>query len=239
MFVRTVAATAQACLPIALAAAVKRPETAEDIDRRIAVWSRRVLQIAGIELRVSRRETVRSETSFVVMSNHQSHYDIPVLFQALQRRMRMVAKRELFQIPVFGEAMRAAGCVEIDRRERGHAIAALRGATRALSSGTDIWIAPEGTRSADGKLGPFKKGGFHLAIDAGVAVLPVGISGTLAVLPPHEWRVKRGVGVRVVVGQPLAPRATGPEGVAELMAAVRSAIEELSLESDGHELGPP
>jgi 1-acyl-sn-glycerol-3-phosphate acyltransferase len=200
--------------------------TPEICDERLQLWSRRLLQQAGVMLRVEGLERAPSDETFVVMSNHQSHYDIPVMFQALQRRVRMIAKAELFKIPGWGPAMRMAGMVEVDRKDRVAAIQSLESAKQALQQGTNIWIAPEGTRGPGGKLLPFKQGGFHLALSTGARILPVSIDGTGKVLEAHGRHVTEGVEVRVVVNEPVAAQDYPPERRDELVARVRRAIAE-------------
>jgi 1-acyl-sn-glycerol-3-phosphate acyltransferase len=153
------------------------------------------------------------------MSNHQSHLDIPILFVTFAGRLRMVAKRELFNVPFFGPAMRRAGIVEVDRSgDRDKARAAMSSAAEAIAGGTSIWIAPEGTRSEDGKIGAFKKGGFLLAKQAGAPIVPVAISGSRHILPKHARAMQPGVTVRVTYGEPIGPDAP----VEALMESVRT-----------------
>jgi 1-acyl-sn-glycerol-3-phosphate acyltransferase len=196
----------------------------EVCDARLLEWSRRILLQADVRLHVEGLDRAPANEAFVVMSNHQSHYDIPVMFQALRRRVRMVAKSELFKIPGWGPAMRMAGFVEVDRKDRLAAIKSLESAKHALSQGTSIWIAPEGTRGPGGKLLPFKQGGFHMALDTGARILPVSIDGTGRVLEAHGRRVREGVEVRVTVHAPVGPRDYGPERREELVARIRHAI---------------
>jgi 1-acyl-sn-glycerol-3-phosphate acyltransferase len=193
-------------------------------DDRLLAWSRKLLDDAEIKLEVEGLERAPSGETFVIMSNHQSLYDVPVMFQALRRRVRMVAKAELFKIPGWGRAMRLAGFVEVDRGDRVQAIRSLDSAKTALEQGTNIWIAPEGTRGPGGtNLLPFKKGGFHLATAAGARILPVSISGTSEVLAAHGRSVNPGVHVRVRVQAPIDTREYA--GSAEpLIEAVRAAI---------------
>jgi 1-acyl-sn-glycerol-3-phosphate acyltransferase len=196
--------------------------TASKCDERLQQWSRKLLEDAEIKLDVEGLAHAPGDETFVIMSNHQSLYDVPVMFQALRRRVRMVAKAELFKIPGWGRAMRLAGFVEVDRGDRAQAIQSLESAKSALSQGTNIWIAPEGTRGPGGKaLLPFKKGGFHLATGAGARILPVSISGTSKVLAAHGRSVHPGMNVRVQVQEPIDPRQYG---TSELIDAVRAAI---------------
>ncbi len=175
-----------------------------DHDRRLHDFARRVVSRLRIQLDVVGAEKVPLDRAFVYMSNHQSHMDIPVLYATVPSpSLRMVAKTELFKIPGFGRAMRAAEFVEVDRADRESAVDSLRRAGEILASGVSVWIAPEGHRSRDGALGPLKKGGFYLARDTGTAILPVALSGTRNVLPPDTRRMKPDVPVRVVFGDPI------------------------------------
>lgn len=199
--------------------------SAEACDRRLDWWSRQLLAKAEVSLRSSGTERARGQGPFVVMSNHQSLYDIPALYQTLPLRLRMVAKAELFRIPIWSQAMRAAGFVELDRSVRERAIESLGHAKAALAQGTSIWIAPEGTRSKDGRLGPFKMGGFHLAVGAAVRILPVTVSGTRRILPAKGASVVPGAEVCVTVHEPVDPALFGSAVNDQLVDSVRSKIE--------------
>jgi 1-acyl-sn-glycerol-3-phosphate acyltransferase len=198
--------------------------TPQICDQRLFDWSAKLLEQAQITLQVEGLERAVPGEAFVIMSNHQSHYDIPVLFQALHRRVRMVAKAELFKIPGWGRAMRLAGFVEVDRQDRSRAIQSLESAKAAVALGTSIWIAPEGTRGPGDHLLPFKQGGFHLAQSIGARILPVSIDGTSRVLEAHGRHVTEGITVRVTVGEPITTSDFGPERRTELVALVRRTI---------------
>lgn len=221
---RTLAATAEIAAVTVLDGVLRREDMAGRADERLERWSSRLLRIADIRLTIEGRAHLGQGETFVVMSNHQSHFDVPVIYAAIPGRLRMVGKTELFRIPVFGRAMRLTGFVEVDRRDRSQAVHALQGARDALASGTHIWIAPEGTRSETGRLAAFKKGGFHLALDAGARILPVSIDGTKDVLAAHGRVLQRGQPVRVVIGAPIDTRAFGPARMPDLIEAVRDAI---------------
>lgn len=193
-------------------------------DARIDRWSRALVDAARISIEVRGKQHMQGNEAFVVISNHQSHYDIPVLFQAYDKPIRMVAKHELFRIPVMGAAMRAAGFPELDRERRERAIASLSAASQALRSGMSIWIAPEGTRSPDGRLGAFKKGGFRMAIDARVRILPVTIDGTRRTLVAKGRDVREGQTVRVTFSEPVETSGFDRESLPALMEQVRTAI---------------
>jgi 1-acyl-sn-glycerol-3-phosphate acyltransferase len=202
--------------------------TQQVCDERLERWSRHVVANAGIKLDLAGRANVTPGVTYLVMSNHQSLYDIPVLFHVLGPNIRMVAKKELFGVPVFGHALAAAGFVEVDRGNRQSAIRNLERAHALLSKGTHVWIAPEGTRSPTGKLLPFKKGGFHLALDASLPILPVTLRGTRDVLRARGILSNRGVTVRVTFHPPVEPASyavRGKAGRQALMDDVRSALE--------------
>jgi 1-acyl-sn-glycerol-3-phosphate acyltransferase len=218
--------TLRISVPTVVEAALGRRPGAAVYDARLRSWSARLLDHAGVRVVARGLEHLGDGREvFVVMSNHQSHYDVPVLFRALPIPLRMVAKQELFHVPVWGRAMRDAGFIAIDRRDRRRAIESLAEAERAMrEGGVSIWIAPEGTRSRTGALGPFKSGGFHLAIDAGLRILPVTIVGTFDLLRAGTAALRKGAEVRVVVHPPIDPAPYGLARRAELAADVRAAI---------------
>lgn len=197
----------------------------ERVDERLRWWAHKIVDDAQMHLEVRGREHAEGDEPFIVMSNHQSLHDIPVLYCALPGRIRMVAKAELFRVPIWGRAMLAAGFVRVERANRGRAIQSLRDGASMLRDGTRLWIAPEGTRSHDGRLGPFKSGGFHLALDTNTRILPVVIDGTRHTLPANSARVRLGQSTTVTVLPPVDPRAYGKERRRELIAEVRSVIE--------------
>ena len=117
----------------------------------------------------------------------------------------MVAKAELFKVPVWGRAMRAAGFVRVTRSgDRAEAMAAMRECGEALARGVNVWLAPEGTRSIDGSIAKFKKGGFMLARDTGADIVPVAIDGSRDILPKNTSIFQRGARVKVTFGAPIA-----------------------------------
>ncbi len=205
--------------------------TMQTCDERLAAWSNRIVEHLGMQIEVSGREHFSPNQNYLVMSNHQSHYDVPVLFHVLGPphgvALRMIAKVELFSVPFFGRAMREAGFIAIDRNSRKAAMASLREAKEKMLSGVSVWIAPEGTRSPDGKLLPFKKGAFHLALDVRQPVLPVTIWGTRDALPRGRTVSSKGASVSVRIHPPIdtTPYPGDGLGIAPLMQDVRVAIE--------------
>jgi 1-acyl-sn-glycerol-3-phosphate acyltransferase len=202
------------------------PPDNERYAQRLRVWADKVVAAAKIDLVVRGREHLPHGEACVVMANHQSFYDIPVLLCAVRDPMTFVAKAELFRVPVFGKAMETAGIVRVDRKDRSQSVASLHGAVAQLAKGRHIYIAPEGTRSLDGRLGPFKSGGFRMALEAGARILPVAIDGTRHVLPPHELLVRTGKRVVVTVRPPIDPKEYGLDRRKELMEAVRASLAE-------------
>ena len=198
--------------------------THDRINGRIDAWSATLLRRAAIHLLAEGLEHAEGNEPFVVMSNHQSLFDIPIMFQAVPHPMRMIAKRELFRIPLFGTAMRVAGIIGIDRQNRRRAVEAIEHAKSLVQSGLSIWIAPEGTRSRTGELGEFKRGGFHLALGTGARILPATIVGTRDVLPPGTLSLARGLTVRVRFSHPVSPAHFGRTQLDQLVTAVRDQI---------------
>lgn len=207
------------CVPTVVDAATGRITKAR-CDTRLERWSSQIVSGVRMHLTVNGRAHMVSGETYVVMSNHQSHYDVPVLFHVLGSNLRMVAKQELFHVPIFGAAMREAGFISVDRKNRQSAIQSLAEAKPMLRAGTHLWIAPEGTRSLDGKVGAFKKGGFVLAQELDLRILPVTLSGTRQALPSQSARTKANQAVTVTFH---APVASGGDRE-DVMRAVRTAI---------------
>jgi 1-acyl-sn-glycerol-3-phosphate acyltransferase len=208
--------------------AVRGRVTKELSDQRLARWSRACVENAHIDIHVRGREHLRPGETYLVMSNHQSLYDIPVLFCVIGANIRMITKKELFGLPVFGRALTAGGFISIDRSNRRTAMRSLDRARDLLADGTHVWIAPEGTRSRTGALLPFKKGAFYLAFEAGLPILPVTLRGTRDALPAKGLLSTAGARVVVTLHPKIDPRpyaARGRPGRDELMKEVRLVLE--------------
>jgi 1-acyl-sn-glycerol-3-phosphate acyltransferase len=137
------------------------------------VWARGILSSAGVQVRVRSHATLDPKRPYVVMPNHLSTVDIWAIFVAVPVPLRFIAKKQLGRIPLFGWAMRAGRFIFIDRQNASAARRTIDAAAERVRNGCSVVIFPEGTRSLDGHLGAFKKGGFHLAINAGAAVVPI------------------------------------------------------------------
>lgn len=188
------------CFAEAVAGRLER----ETADARLRAFGQNVVALTRMRLTVEGREHVPTDQPFVYMSNHQSHLDIPVLYATVPApTLRMVAKAELFKIPMWRRPLTAADFVEVDRSDRAQALASMRRAEDVIRQGVSIWIAPEGTRSKTGEIGELKKGGFHLAIDTGTPILPVSIQGTRVALQSGSIFIQPDCPVRVVFGRPI------------------------------------
>src|SRR5262245_19908361 len=169
------------------------------IDERARWFGRRVVEVLEIDLHATGAERVPPGRAYVYMSNHQSHLDIPVLYATLPSpTIRMLAKKELFEIPLWGRGLRAAEYIEVDRSNHAAAMRSIEFAAKLVRDGVSIYLAPEGTRSRDGSIGKLKKGGFHLALGTGAPIVPVAISGTIDILPRGGKVMRTGQAVRVV-----------------------------------------
>jgi 1-acyl-sn-glycerol-3-phosphate acyltransferase len=189
------------------------------VDERARWFGQRVVELLDVDLHVRGRDRVPADRAYVYMSNHQSHLDIPMLYAALpSETIRMLAKKELFQIPVWGRGLRAAEFVEVDRGNHARAMKSIDHAAKLLRDGVSIYLAPEGTRSRDGSIGKLKKGGFHLALETGAPIVPVAIRGTIDILPRGGKVMRTGQRVDLTIGSPISVKDQNLEG---LMAQVR------------------
>ncbi len=206
----------------------------ESQDRRLHEFGRRVVERARIQLTVSGAEKVPVDRAFIYMSNHQSHIDIPVLYATVpSSTLRMVAKTELFRVPLFGHAMRVGNMIEVNRSDRKRAVESLRRAAQLIADGVSVWIAPEGSRSRTGALGPLKKGGFHLARDTGTPIVPVALSGTYNVLPPDTTSMAHDVPVHVHFGAPIPVEGRAvPDLMGEVEAFLSAHVRPLDGRAD-------
>jgi 1-acyl-sn-glycerol-3-phosphate acyltransferase len=165
-------------------------------------WARLLIGGVGCRVRVKGLENLEPGATYVFASNHASSTDILALLAALPANFRWIAKKELFAIPVFGSAMRKAGYIPIDRSDNRAAMASLQLAARRIREGSSVIIFPEGTRTLDGRLLPFKSGGFLLALRSGRPVVPVAIVGTHEALPAKSLLINPGP-IEVRLGRPL------------------------------------
>ena len=197
-------------------------------DRLIDGYWRRIFRSGNARLTATGREHFVPGQAYVVMSNHASILDIPALMGAIPGSMRMVMKEELKRVPLWGQALVASGFIPVDRKNRAKAIAQLDKAKQNLKKGVSVWVSPEGTRARDGKLAPFKKGGFHVALGLGVPIIPAWIEGTQDIVPPDQFGVRLGGDAQVRFGAPIATEGLGRDDIDGLIARVRAEILALS-----------
>lgn len=153
------------------------------------VWGRSCLRLAGLKFTVNGTENLPDDEPAIYVCNHQSNFDILLLYAGLPIQFRWMAKQELFRIPLFGAAMKRAGYIPIDRSNRRQAMRSVTAAAGQIRKGASVVIFPEGTRTADGNLMPFKKGALMIASKAGVPVVPMAISGSYQAQPKGQFRI--------------------------------------------------
>lgn len=197
------------------------------------VWSPVLVWISGSKLIVEGQENVDPRRPTIYASNHQSSLDIPIMFMAIPANVRFVAKHQLRYVPMLGWYLWLAGHIFVDRARRASAIASLDAASEKIRSGTSIIVYPEGTRSPDGRILPFKKGSFALALKARVPICPITVEGSGQVMPRARWDVRTGLVIRVKIGRPMDTTRFADNDREGLMRAVRDVIIRQSLELGG------
>jgi 1-acyl-sn-glycerol-3-phosphate acyltransferase len=201
----------------------------EDVDRHEHVWADRVLAAVNVDYKIHNPYQVSflPDHCYVVMSNHASLFDIPLIIASFPGSIRLIAKKELFKIPIWGRALKTAEFVFIDRNNRRQAWKDLAQAKEKMRSGIALWISPEGTRTRTGELSPFKKGGFVLAMQTGAMIIPVGLHNTSEILPPKTLKFRLGVKVDVFIGKPISVESLSKADYPSLMQRVEDEIRQL------------
>ncbi len=192
----------------------------------IGKWALWVGQkILGIRLDSSGIERIDKRMPYVFMANHLSLIDGPLLFMLIPQFLRVLLKKEAFKIPIIGLAMKQVGFVPVDRKGLKGGKKSIDRATRMIKEkGFSFLIFPEGTRSRDGKLQPFKRGGFFLAVNSQVPIFPVSIRGSYELLPKGSLFAKKGT-VGVMFHQPVSVQGFDQDNLSQLMGKVRSVIQ--------------
>ena len=189
---------------------------------KLAMWGARAgVKLGGVKIVAVGREQLDPKAAYIYMSNHVSNIDPPAEVPELPQRIAVMAKAELFNIPILGRAMRLAQFVPVDRKNRDAAIDSVREAVRTVQGGMSMLVYPEGTRSRDGRLLPFKKGPFHLAKESGVPVVPITFAGSQKVWPKGKFAIYPGV-IEMIFHKPMDPAKY--ESRESLMVAVRDVI---------------
>ena len=179
------------------------------------------VNLVGVKIEVRGLENIKPGQTYIFMSNHVSNLDPPILIGSIPGRCSVLVKKELFRTPILGTGMKQAKLVPVDRRDRESAIESINAAKVVLQQGLHMLIYPEGTRSSDGRLLPFKKGPFHLAMESGVPIIPVTLLGTYESWPKGRFAVKPGTAT-VVFHASIDPTKYADRE--SLMAAVAEAI---------------
>src|SRR5881397_3045996 len=188
---------------------------------RMGMWGAWTgIRLAGIQVQTVGLDKLDFSRTYIFMSNHVSNIDPPILLPLIPRRTSVMAKKELFSYPLLGKTMHLGSLVPVDRGNREAGIAAVRAAAEVIRQEINMTIYVEGHRSLDGKLLPFKKGPFYLAMECGVPVVPVTITGTHSVMPKRRFAIKPGT-VTVIFHPPIEPNDFG--GRDGLMEKVRRA----------------
>jgi 1-acyl-sn-glycerol-3-phosphate acyltransferase len=187
-------------------------------------WSLLNICLSGTRVTLSGAEKIDRHRSYIVMSNHQSLFDVWALIGKLPLQIRWIVKKELRKIPVFGYALERMGHIYIDRADRNDSYAGLNEAARRVKGGTSVIIFPEGTRSKDGRLLRFRLGGAVIALRSGVSILPVTVNGGRFVLRKGTLDLLPGK-MEIIIGEEIDPAAFEENDREALMEAVKSAIE--------------
>ncbi|MGD1146923.1 MAG: lysophospholipid acyltransferase family protein [Thermoanaerobaculaceae bacterium] len=204
--------------------------------RGARIWARGILLGGFVHLRSDGREHVPRDEPVVFMANHESWLDIPALLAEIPVQVRFLAKKSLFSWPLFGWAIASMGFIPVDRKNRREAVKSFDEAAARIRAGRSVLIFPEETRSTDGDLLPFQRGGFLIAIKAGIPIVPVGLEGPRRCLPKFNYLIRPGT-ITVRFGEPIPTVGRGVTEKGELMEAVRIAIERLR-NADAREMVP-
>jgi 1-acyl-sn-glycerol-3-phosphate acyltransferase len=194
--------------------------------RWVRYWCETLFSVSRVEYRVFGAENLPEKQGYILMANHESNYDGPAIIVGLPVPAYFVIKKELSKIPVWGWTARQAGSIIVDRQQSNVARQALSDASVRVMSGSNVIIFPEGTRGDGAEMQPFKRGGFHLALEAQADIVPVYIGGSAKVLPKLHLAPSPGV-IEIHFGKPIPTVGKDPEEIVELIDALRSQLNDL------------
>lgn len=220
------------CFPLAVLAILVTGNRGNSVWVARELWSRALLWAGGAQLEVEGKEHVDPHRPTIYVGNHQSAVDIPAHFVSVPANFRYVAKSQLAWVPLIGWYLWLAGHVFVNRTHRKSAIDSLDRAAQQVRSGTSIFLYPEGTRSEDGSILPFKKGPFALALKARVPICPVTIEGSGRLMPKNSWNICPGP-IRVRIGPPIDTSGFSEDDREGLARHVRDIIIQQSLAMGG------
>lgn len=186
-------------------------------------WARAIIWVSGVKVSIKGLENIDTDSSYVYAMNHQSYFDIFAILSTLPVQFKWMAKSELFRIPFLGWAMRACGYISVDRQDPRGAYKALQRASELIKQGYSIIIFPEGTRSKDGHIGPFKTGGIFLALRSTRPIVPVTIIGTRHILPRGGYCIRPGH-VKIIIDKPIFTKGYTEREKTKLANIVRGVI---------------
>ncbi len=187
------------------------------------LWAYTMLAVSFVRTEIKNKEKIQKGTSYIIISNHQSLYDIISLVTTLGIQYRWFIKKEVLKIPIFGYALYASRNIFIDRSNTARAIESINKGIDRLPKGVSIMVFAEGTRSSDGQIHEFKKGGFVTAVRRNIPILPVTVNGSRRVLPKGSLVVKPGK-IQVVVGDPIDTGGYTADAIQELIDKTRQAV---------------
>jgi 1-acyl-sn-glycerol-3-phosphate acyltransferase len=186
-------------------------------------WAKIILRVCGVKVEVRGTEDIKKDIPFIYISNHQSYFDIFVLLAGLPAEFKFLMKQELMKIPLLGITMRKAGYLSVDRDDTRNAIKSMDMAAEKIRNGASVLVFPEGTRSEDGHVQAFKKGGFHMALKAGCDIVPVAIVNSRAIVPKGSLRINKGT-IKMNIGKPIPLKDYSKRDINDLIERTREAI---------------
>jgi 1-acyl-sn-glycerol-3-phosphate acyltransferase len=189
----------------------------------VRLFIRAGLAMVGVRVEASGLERLDPHQTYIFTPNHQSLIEVPLWVTYLKRNIAYLGKKEVFKYPIFGYGIRLIGVVPVDRSNSPAAVESARLATENLRRGKSYVVYPEGTRSKDGRLLPFKKGAFMMAIDAGVPIVPITISGATRIMPKAQIKVFPST-VHITIHEPISTEGYSRENVSELVQETRAKI---------------
>jgi 1-acyl-sn-glycerol-3-phosphate acyltransferase len=217
---------AMVTVPMSIAAILAIPLPGGRLFHAVARnWAKFILWIFGIKVTVHGLRHLGSSRHYIYVSNHASMFDIPAVLSGIPDEIRIVLKKELTKVPIWGWALKYGHYISIDRDNPKDAVRSLERAAETVRNGASVLLFAEGTRSRDGALHPFKRGAFSLAARSGIPIMPVAIKGTFRILPKGSWKVAP-ADVSLVLDAPIPTKGmSGKEGEIELMERVHHVIE--------------